>query len=313
MASKVDIKEQFKAPVAVLGCGLIGSSWVALFLNHGINVQAWDPDASARKALVDRIKVPMSQLDSMNQEAVMPGVLSIYSEISKALENVFFAQENVPEIISTKKDVFRSFERYADPNALIASSASGLRWSVLSEGMQRPERLLTAHPFNPLHLIPLVEIYCPASEILDFAEILYRKIGRVPVRLKREATGHIANRLASALWREAVNIVAEDIADVEAVDLALVNGPGLRWALMGAHMTYHLGGGEGGMESYLSHLGASQEERWADLGTPALTPEVCEALISGTKIQSDGRSQQDLREARDAGLMRILEVRNETQ
>jgi carnitine 3-dehydrogenase len=297
MASKVDIKEQFKAPVAVLGCGLIGSSWVALFLNHGINVQAWDPDASARKALVDRIKVPMSQLDSMNQEAVMPGVLSIYSEISKALENVFFAQENVPEIISTKKDVFRSFERYADPNALIASSASGLRWSVLSEGMQRPERLLTAHPFNPLHLIPLVEIYCPASEILDFAEILYRKIGRVPVRLKREA----------------VNIVAEDIADVEAVDLALVNGPGLRWALMGAHMTYHLGGGEGGMEGYLSHLGASQEERWADLGTPALTPEVCEALISGTKIQSDGRSQQDLREARDAGLMRILEVRNETQ
>ena len=297
MASKVDIKEQFKAPVAVLGCGLIGSSWVALFLNHGINVQAWDPDASARKALVDRIKVPMSQLDSMNQEAAMPGVLSIYSEISKALENVFFAQENVPEIISTKKDVFRSFERYADPNALIASSASGLRWSVLSEGMQRPERLLTAHPFNPLHLIPLVEIYCPASEILDFAEILYRKIGRVPVRLKREA----------------VNIVAEDIADVEAVDLALVNGPGLRWALMGAHMTYHLGGGEGGMEGYLSHLGASQEERWADLGTPALTPEVCEALISGTKIQSDGRSQQDLREARDAGLMRILEVRNETQ
>ena len=309
---KVDIEEQLYASVAVLGCGLIGSSWVALFLHHGINVQAWDPDASARKALVDRIKVPMSQLDSMNQEAVIPGVLSIHSEISQALENVFFAQENVPEIISTKKAIFHSFERYSDPKALIASSASSLRWSLLSEGMQKPERLLTAHPFNPLHLIPLVEVYCPVNETLDFAETLYRKIGRVPVRLKREATGHIANRLSSALWREAVNIVVEGIADVEAVDLALVNGPGLRWALMGAHMTYHLGGGEGGIKNYLSHLGPSQEQRWADLGNPTLTPEICEALVSGIKVQSDGRSLKDLREARDAGLMRILAARNET-
>lgn len=300
-----------KAPVAVLGCGLVGSSWVALFLHYGINVQAWDPDQSARDSLNERIKNPMFQLASMAQKPKSPGVLSVHSDMSHAVRGVFFAQENVPEIVEIKNDVFVNFECYAPSTSLIASSTSGLTWSFLSSKMKNPERLLTAHPFNPLHLIPLVEMYCPATETLDLAEKLYLKIGRVPIRLKREATGHIANRLASALWREAVNIVAEGIADVEAVDRALVNGPGLRWAVMGAHMTYHLGGGQGGMENYLRHLGPSQVERWAELGTPILTKEICEALIAGVETQSGGRSFQELEKIRDEVLIKILQFRNE--
>ena len=137
----------------------------------------------------------------------------------------------------------------------------------------------------------------------------YRSIVRWPVRLKREAVGHLANRLASALGREAVHIVAEGIADVEAVDLALVNGPGLRWAVMGAHMTYHLGGGAGGMAHYLEHLGASQEGRWSTLGTPRLTPELRAALIAGVEAEAGGKSIAQLEQERDASLIGILATR----
>ena len=297
-------------PVAILGCGLIGTSWAALFLHHGIDVRAWDPSSEARKAIFDKVKAPMAQLADMGPPAVTLGNLSVFTDMSAALDGVLFAQENAPEEIELKHEIYHNFELFAGPEALIASSASGLSWSSLSANMSEPERLLTAHPFNPPHLVPLVEMYSPLDVVLERAERLYFQIGRVPVRMKREATGHIANRLASALWREAVNIVVEGIADVEAVDQALVNGPGLRWAVAGAHMTYHLGGGEGGMTQYLKHLGPSQESRWKDLGTPALTPEVCAMLIAGVEAEAKGKSIKELEQARDAGLMRLLAARD---
>ena len=297
-------------PVAILGCGLIGTSWAALFLHHGIDVRAWDPSSEARKAISEKVKAPMAQLADMGPPAVTLGNLSVFTDMSAALDGVLFAQENAPEEIELKHEIYHNFELFAGPEALIASSASGLSWSSLSANMSEPERLLTAHPFNPPHLVPLVEMYSPLDVVLERAERLYFQIGRVPVRMKREATGHIANRLASALWREAVNIVVEGIADVEAVDQALVNGPGLRWAVAGAHMTYHLGGGEGGMTQYLKHLGPSQESRWKDLGTPALTPEVCAILIAGVEAEAKGKSIKELEQARDAGLMRLLAARD---
>ena len=199
--------QDIQAPVAILGCGLIGISWAALFLHHGINVRAWDPSSAARNALSERIKAPMAQLADMGPSAVTLGNLSVFTEISVALNGVLFAQENAPEDIDLKHDIYHNFELFAGPETLIASSASGLSWSSLSAKMSSPERLLNAHPFNPAHLVPLVEMYSPLGAVLDRAERLYCQIGRVPVRMKREATGHIANRLASALWREAVNIV----------------------------------------------------------------------------------------------------------
>ena len=302
--------QDVQEPVAILGCGLIGTSWAALFLHHGIDVRAWDPSSEARKAISQKVKAPMAQLADMGPPAVTLGNLSVFTDMSAALDGVLFAQENAPEEIELKHEIYHNFELFAGPEALIASSASGLSWSSLSANMSEPERLLTAHPFNPPHLVPLVEMYSPLDVVLERAERLYFQIGRVPVRMKREATGHIANRLASALWREAVNIVVEGIADVEAVDQALVNGPGLRWAVAGAHMTYHLGGGEGGMTQYLKHLGPSQESRWKDLGTPALTPEVCAILIAGVEAEAKGKSIKELEQARDAGLMRLLAARD---
>ena len=296
-------------PIAILGAGLIGVSWAALFLHHGFDVQAWDPDPEARDALEERVQAPIAQLQQLDAGLDRPGRLTVAAEREVVLSRAIFVQENAPERLDVKHDLYRSFEMHAEADAFIASSASGLHWSRLSAQMDRPERLLNAHPYNPPHLVPLVELFCPAEATLARAEELYRRIGRVPVRMKREAVGHLANRLASALWREAVHIVAEGIADVGSVDLALVNGPGLRWAVMGAHMTYHLGGGSGGLAHYLEHLGDSQEGRWRTLGTPQLTPELRAALIAGVEAEAQGKSIAQLEQERDAALMGILAAR----
>jgi carnitine 3-dehydrogenase len=180
---------------------------------------------------------------------------------------------------------------------------------MLSQKMSYPRRLVVAHPFNPPHLVPLVEVYGSAVAPISRRAALFRRLGKTVVVLKKEAPGHVANRLASALWREAVNIVAEGIADVADVDAALVNGPGLRWAVVGAHMTYHLGGGPGGIESYLRHLGPSRERRWQSLGSPKLTPRVRKKLIEGVLMEAEGRSIETLERERDAKLIWILRAR----
>src|SRR5262249_13927897 len=160
--------------------------------------------------------------------------------------------------------------------------------------------------FNPPHLMPLVEIYAPNAVIRAKAEAFYAGLDRKTVSLARDAVGHIANRLASALWREAVNIVDQGIADVEAVDAALVHGPGLRWSVIGAHMAYHLGGGAGGIEHYLKHLGPSQERRWSTLGNPKLTDDLSRRLVDGVMAEAAGRSIAELEAARDDALIRTL-------
>ncbi|HUI58815.1 MAG TPA: 3-hydroxyacyl-CoA dehydrogenase NAD-binding domain-containing protein, partial [Steroidobacteraceae bacterium] len=195
------------------------------------------------------------------------------------------------------------------PSAILASSTSSFTWSDLFAGLNEPRRCITAHPFNPAHLVPLVELYGPDLETLEEAARLYRDLGRIPVRMRKEAVGHIANRLASALWREAVHMVEQGIADVEEIDKALVHGPGLRWALVGAHMAYHLGGGAGGIERYLQHLGPSQERRWATLGQPALTKQVCAQISAGVLREAAGRSVAELAALRDQGLVAILRAR----
>ncbi|WP_323035935.1 3-hydroxyacyl-CoA dehydrogenase NAD-binding domain-containing protein [Pararhodobacter sp.] len=267
--------------IAVLGAGLIGVSWAALFTHYGADVCVYDPEDAARAALEARSEAPYAHLAELAPDPAPRGRLRVTDDLSHALDGAMLIQENAPENIPQKHALFAQVEALAPPDAIVASSTSALTWSELAPGFKNPRRLITAHPFNPPHLVPLVELYGPDPARLDRAETFYRAAGRVPVRLNTDATGHIANRLASALWREAVHIVAEGIADVDAVDAALVNGPGLRWSVMGAHMAYHLGGGAGGMAGYLTHLGPSQQRRWASLGTPTLTPEVCQALIDG--------------------------------
>jgi 3-hydroxyacyl-CoA dehydrogenase len=295
--------------MAVLGCGLIGASWTALFLAHGHDVAAWDPDAGIRDSLPDHIAPSLAQLAALEQGAGTRGRLAICDRPEDAVMQAGLVQENAPEDALLKRALYARVEAAATADAIIASSTSSLVWSDLASDMARPDRFVTAHPFNPPHLMPLVELHGRDPAILARAEAIYRGLGRHTVRLRHEAVGHIANRLASALWREAVSIVADGIADVADVDAALVHGPGLRWSVVGAHMGYHLGGGSGGLAHYLDHLGPSQERRWATLGTPSLTPEIRALLIAGIEAEAAGRSLPDLEAERDAGLIAALQAR----
>jgi len=295
--------------IAILGAGLIGAAWAALFQHHGADVRVWDPVAETLGETPARMASPLAQLAEVAPDAGPRGTLTLCGNLSEAVSGAILIQENAPENIPLKHALFAQVEPLMAPDAVLASSTSALTWSELAPGLQDPARLITAHPFNPPHLVPLVEIYGTDPARIARAEAVYRAAGRVPVRLKKDATGHIANRLASALWREAVFMVQDGIADVEAVDAALVNGPGLRWSVLGAHMAYHLGGGTGGMAGYLAHLGPSQERRWAALGNPALTPDVQAALVEGVAREAAGRDIATLEAARDKALIAALIAR----
>ena len=297
-----------KTTIAILGAGLIGCSWAALFMHHGAKVRLWDPDTEARATARARMNRPLQHLADLNGQPAT-GQLQICSDLAQALEAADLVQENAPESVPVKHALFAQIEALAPAHSIFASSTSALTWSDLAPGMAQPHRLITAHPYNPPHLVPLVEIYGPDAGLVARACAVYAQAGRVPVVMKKDATGHIANRLAAALWREAVHIVAEGIADVGAVDEALKHGPGLRWSVLGAHMAYHLGGGAGGMAGYLAHLGPSQERRWASLGTPSLTPETQAALIAGIEEAAAGRSIGELEQARDRALIAALKAR----
>ncbi|QFT60796.1 L-carnitine dehydrogenase (plasmid) [Sulfitobacter sp. THAF37] len=298
-----------RATVAIVGAGLIGAAWAALFAHHGFAVRLWDPQAGALDRAAEALPRLSAQLSEISAARGGPGDVRRCDTLPQAVSGAVLIQESAPEDVPLKHALLAEIETAMVPEAIIASSTSALTWSELAPGLADPARLITAHPFNPPHLVPLVELFGSDPARVDAAEALYRAAGRVPVRLRKDATGHIANRLASALWREAVHMVQEGIADVEAIDAALVNGPGLRWSVLGAHMAYHLGGGPQGMAGYLDHLGPSQERRWASLGTPSLTPEVQAALIDGVAREAEGRSIAELEAARDAALIALLRAR----
>ncbi len=289
--------------IAVIGGGLIGISWTALFLAHGHDVALFEPDAHARAAIPGRLSLPLAQIAELAGSLPEPGRLHLFETVEEAVATAVWVQENAPENVPLKRELYARIEAAAPEGVTIASSTSSLVWSELSAGMARPERLITAHPFNPPHLMPLVELFGPDAARVRAAADFFRSLGRHPVMLKREAVGHIANRLSSALWREAVNMVAEGIADVAEIDAALVHGPGLRWSVVGAHMAYHLGGGPGGIAHYLAHLGPSQERRWQDLGSPRLDGPTQEKLVAGIAAEVQGRDIAMLEAARDAGLI----------
>ena len=297
--------------IAVIGCGLIGQSWSALFLSYGYDVKAWDPAPNWALNFQPAVEKAREQVRLLRPEPKTEGRIVIAESLEEAVADAFWIQENAPESVPLKADLYSRIEAAADPEAVIASSTSSLTWSELSLSLSHPNRFITAHPFNPPHLMPLVEIYAPEPSLRTRAAAFYDGLQRKSVVLSQDAVGHIANRLASALWREAVNIVDQGIADVAAVDAALVHGPGLRWSVVGAHMAYHLGGGAGGIEHYLKHLGPSQERRWSSLGNPKLTPDLCRRIIDGVTEEAAGRSIPELEAARDANLIRILANRGE--
>ena len=295
---------QAGAQIAVIGGGLIGISWAALLLAHGHDVALFEPDPDARAAIPACLPGPMAQVADLAPGLPPPGRLTLTATLEEAVAGAAWVQENAPENLPLKRGLYARIEA-ATTDITIASSTSSLVWSELSAGMAAPERLITAHPFNPPHLMPLVELYGPDAARIEAAAAFFRRLGRHPVFLKREAVGHIANRLSSALWREAVNMVAEGIAEVGEIDAALVHGPGLRWSVLGAHLAYHLGGGPGGIGHYLAHLGPSQERRWQDLGQPRLDAETQAKLIAGVEAEAAGRDIPTLAAERDVGLIAV--------
>jgi 3-hydroxyacyl-CoA dehydrogenase len=220
-----------------------------------------------------------------------------------------FIQENGPEVLAAKRALLQAVTAAARPEAIIASSTSGFTMSALQEGCTHPERCVIGHPFNPPHLMPLVEVVggkATSAAVVDRAVAFYASLGKRAIRLNREVPGHVANRLQAALWREAVHLVAEGVASVADVDAAVTAGPGARWALMGPNLILHLGGGAGGIHHFMDHLSGPFTTWWKDLGNPELTPELRERLIAGVLEEANGRSIAELAAQRDAGLLAVL-------
>lgn len=296
--------------VAVVGTGLIGSAWAAFFLSSGLKVRAHDPQRGAesrmRKTVDDALR-DLAQLNPVVGACVEN--LVFFERLEDALAGCHYVQENAPEQLSLKQDLLAAIDAVAAPDVVIGSSTSSFMASDLQRRCRHAERVLVAHPFNPPHLVPLVELVkgeATAQAAQDAAYEFMERIGKVPIKVVREAPGHVANRMTAALWREAVHIVAEGIASVADVDRAIRSGPGLRWAIDGPHMLYHLGGGEGGIASYLKHLGPAQEARWASLGSPQLDAETCEALVAGIEDEAAGKSIEELAARRDRLLIALL-------
>jgi carnitine 3-dehydrogenase len=210
-----------------------------------------------------------------------------------------------------KVALFAELDGVMPPEAILSSSTSGLLISRLQSRCRHPERCVLGHPFNPPHLIPLVEVVGgekTSAATIERAMAFYAAIGKHPIHIRKEVKGHVANRLQAALWREAIHLVNEGVASVADVDAAIAYGPGLRWALMGPHLTFHLAGGEGGMKHFMDHLVPAMQTWWDDLGAPEVTPAVQQKIVEGVAEEAKGRSVPEIARWRDEKLVEILEV-----
>ena len=299
--------------IGVLGAGLIGMSWAGLFSAFGYDTTIYDPYLKKQHLARNEINNIWASLDLLFDNLQNKKEVKFSDKIDD-LKGASFIQENCPEDLFLKQELISKIERIVSQDTIIASSTSSFMPSELQNGCANPERIIVGHPMNPPHLIPVVEIVFGKAfnqEISHRAKSFYNSLQRVPVQIKKEMRGHLANRLTSALYREAVYLVAEGVADVEDVDTVMSNGPGLRLALLGPHMNYHLGGGEGGYRSYLEHLGPSQEARWATLGQTPLSDELKEKLIQG--IESQNPNMTELKTKRDNSLIKILKTKKENK
>jgi 3-hydroxyacyl-CoA dehydrogenase len=300
--------------IAIIGTGVIGASWSALFLAKGLEVIATDvaPDAEAKlKGFVDAAWPALERL------GLAPGAskkrMTFTKDLPAALRIADYVQENGPERIDFKKTLYRQLDELLPADVIIASSSSGLTMSTIQAACEvHPERCVIGHPFNPPHLVPLVEIVGGAKtseatirRAMDF----YSGLGKQAVRLHKEVPGHVANRLQAALAREVYYLVAEEVVSVADVDKALCWGPGLRWGIMGQVLLNHLGGGPGGIEHFFEQFTGPLTSWWKVLGAPELTPAVRNKLIAGLREEVGSRSIAELEAERDEVLLALLEAR----
>jgi 3-hydroxyacyl-CoA dehydrogenase len=300
--------------IAVVGTGAIGASWAAQYLARGFDVVGTDPapnaEASMRKYVDDAWKV-------LTGIGLSPGAsrdrLSFTADMNAALSNADLVQENGPERPDLKIKLFADMDEVTPIDSLIASSSSSLTMSVIQSKCAHPERCVIGHPFNPPHIIPLVEVVAgekTSPEAVQRAMAFYTSIGKKAIHLRKEVPGHVANRLQSALYREVLYLIEQGVLSVADADDAVSWGPGLRWGVMGPSLQFHLGGGAGGMKHFMEHLlPAMSAGLWPALGSPTVTPQLQKTLIDGVQQQAGNRSVQQIADSENEVLVGLLRLR----
>jgi len=302
--------------VAIIGTGVIGASWTALFLANGLEVVATDVAPDAEAALKRFVAAAWPALQRLG---LAPGAsqnkLTFTAALAAAVKDADLVQENGPEKIDFKRTLYRQLDDLLPADVIIASSSSGLTMSEIQSACEKhPERCVIGHPFNPPHLVPLVEIVGGAKtseNTIQRAAEFYTSLGKRTVRLNKEVPGHVANRLQAALAREVYHLVADGVVSVADVDTALCWGPGLRWGIMGQVLLNHLGGGQGGIEHFFKQFTGPMTAWWKVLGSPELTPEVQKKLIDGVHAEVGSRSISELEAERDEILLGLIELRRQ--
>jgi 3-hydroxyacyl-CoA dehydrogenase len=303
--------------IGIIGTGTIGSSWATFFAAKGMRVRMFDVSPDIVGQGIGKVYENLEALvlyGILEKELLntIKGNIAPAENITAFLDGVDYVQESVAETYEVKGKAYAEMDRIASPRTILASSSSGLLMSEIQKRLSRPERCLIAHPFNPPHLVPLVELvpgHKTDPAIVERVKSFFEELGKIPVVLKLEVPGHIANRLAAALWREAIDLVIRGVASVEDVDKALYAGPGIRWALMGQHMIYHLGGGEGGYGYFIDHIGKAFGTYWREMASwSEISPESRERLVDGVRESMGGRNVAEIARWRDEKIIALLKV-----
>jgi carnitine 3-dehydrogenase len=298
--------------MGLLGTGVIGGGWAARALHYGIDVIAADVKPEMESWIRGAVANAEPALARLTFAPLPPkGKLTFTTDLRVMAERADYIQENIPEVLELKQRMLAQVSRHAAPDVIIASSTSGLTPTDLQRDMLVPERFLVAHPFNPVYLLPLVELVGGASTspaTIEAAGIFLRYIGMHTLHVRKEIPGHLTDRLQEAIWREILHMVNEGIATTGELDESIVYGPGLRWAAMGTNMIYHLAGGESGMRHMLAQFGPCLKWPWTKLEAPELTETLIDRMVEGTQEQAAGRSIRELERLRDDYLVAIQQV-----
>ncbi|MDD1510184.1 L-carnitine dehydrogenase [Pseudomonas sp. CNPSo 3701] len=302
---------------AALGTGVIGAGWVARALAHGLEVHAWDPAPGAEAALRTRIA---NAWPALEKQGLAPGSsmqrLRFFADLDACVRDADFIQESAPERLDLKLDLHARISAAARPNVIIGSSTSGLLPSEFYAEAQHPERCVVGHPFNPVYLLPLVEVVGgerTAPEAVQAAISIYSVLGMRPLHVRKEVPGFIADRLLEALWREALHLVNDGVATTGEIDDAIRFGAGLRWSFMGTFLTYTLAGGDAGMRHFMAQFGPALKLPWTYLQAPELTEQLIDDVVAGTAVQQGTRSLAELECYRDDCLLAVLGAIRETK
>ena len=298
--------------IAVVGTGVIGTGWIIRFLFNNKQIKVYDPSDKQKKFLLDEIKRTKQLLKKFYKKKInIDNQLKFCSSIKEAVSDADLIQENVPENEKLKIRIITEISLHTKKNSIIASSSSGLLPSKIQSKAKHPERILIAHPFNPVYLLPLVEIV-PGKKTAKVnvvaANKFYTKIGMKTLILKKELPGYLSDRLQESMWRESLHIINEGFASTKDLDEAIIYGPGLRWSLMGTFLTFHLAGGEMGMKHMLEQFGPALKLPWTKLKAPKLTNSLKKKIIEGTKMQSKNKSISNLANQRDNFLIDLQKL-----